>query len=99
LSGSQSNSGRCVEEKNILPIPGIEPPLLGFPARNLVAIPTKLSRLLYDDDDNEVRNLKLSLYLSATPLRPVGRMEVKLYTLLTSATYKRNQIDSPTTNL
>jgi hypothetical protein len=43
LGGSQSQSGRCGVEKNIFPLPGIEPrPFSPY----LVAIPTDLSRFL-----------------------------------------------------
>jgi hypothetical protein len=40
-------SGRYREEKNLLPLQGIELRLPGRPARSLVAIPTELSRLLF----------------------------------------------------
>jgi hypothetical protein len=44
--GPQSRSGRCGEEKNLLPLPGVEPRLLGCPARphNLIKyrVETKL---------------------------------------------------------
>jgi hypothetical protein len=40
LSGHQSRSASYVEEDNILPQPGIEPRLLGRPARSLIATPT-----------------------------------------------------------
>jgi hypothetical protein len=33
------------EEKNLLPLPGVEPRVLGSPARNLLTIPTELSSL------------------------------------------------------
>jgi hypothetical protein len=39
-------SGLDVMEKRLLLLPGIEPRLLGRPARNLLAITTELSRLL-----------------------------------------------------
>jgi hypothetical protein len=44
LGGPQNRTG-CYEEKNLLPLQGIEPRLLGRPPRSLVAIPTELSRL------------------------------------------------------
>jgi hypothetical protein len=40
LGGPQNWSGPCEEEKNILPLPVIEP----RPARNLVGISTEMSR-------------------------------------------------------
>jgi hypothetical protein len=40
--GPQRRSGRCEEEKNFLPLLGIEPLFLCRPARSLVAIPTGL---------------------------------------------------------
>jgi hypothetical protein len=43
LDGHQNRSGRCGQEKNLPP--GIEPQLLGTPARSLVAIPTELVEL------------------------------------------------------
>jgi hypothetical protein len=45
LCKPQSRSGRYGEERNILPLLRIEPRLLIRPARSLVDIPTKLSRL------------------------------------------------------
>jgi hypothetical protein len=43
--GEQSPFGCYGEEKNLLPIPGIEPRLLlGHSARNLVTVPAELSR-------------------------------------------------------
>jgi hypothetical protein len=45
LGGSQSRSGRGGEEKNIQPPPEIEPYNSERPTRNLVVIPTELSRL------------------------------------------------------
>jgi hypothetical protein len=44
LGRPQSWAGRYGEGKNLLPLPGIKPRLLGRPARSLVAIPTELSR-------------------------------------------------------
>jgi hypothetical protein len=38
------------EEKNLLPIPGIEPLILGYPARGLVAIPTLSYAFIYTED-------------------------------------------------
>jgi hypothetical protein len=40
LGESQNLSGRYGEEKNFLPLPGIEPRPLGRPSRTLAAIPT-----------------------------------------------------------
>jgi hypothetical protein len=37
--------GRCDEEKNLFPLPGIEPRFFGRPARSLVTIVTELSHL------------------------------------------------------
>jgi hypothetical protein len=45
LVGSQSRFGRCGDEKNVLPLLGIEPRLLDLLARSLVATPCELSRL------------------------------------------------------
>jgi hypothetical protein len=47
--GPQSRSGLYGEEKNHLSITGIEPRLLGHPARSLVAIPTEKFRLPIHD--------------------------------------------------
>jgi hypothetical protein len=44
LDEPQSLSGRVAEDKNMLPLPGIER-FFGFAACNLVTIPTALSRL------------------------------------------------------
>jgi hypothetical protein len=49
LGGPQSQSGRGVEEKNSQLPPGIEPQSSDRPARKPVAIPTELSRLLYNN--------------------------------------------------
>lgn len=38
-------SGNFGEEKNLLPLPGIELRILGSPTRSLVIIPTELPRL------------------------------------------------------
>jgi hypothetical protein len=38
LGGPQSRSGRCGEEKNLLPLPGIEPQFLNRPVYSPVAI-------------------------------------------------------------
>jgi hypothetical protein len=43
--GHQTRSGRYGEEKNLFPLPGIEPQLVGRPAHSLVAVPTELFRL------------------------------------------------------
>jgi hypothetical protein len=45
MGGLQSQTGRCGEEKILLHLPGIEPRFLGRLARNVVAIPTELSRV------------------------------------------------------
>jgi hypothetical protein len=45
LGGLKSQSGCWREEKNLLPIPGTEPRLLGLSARSLVSITTELSRI------------------------------------------------------
>jgi hypothetical protein len=45
LGGPQSRSGCHGEEKNLLPLPGIEPQFLCRPAHSVVTIPTELSRL------------------------------------------------------
>jgi hypothetical protein len=45
LDGPQSPPGRYGDVKNLLPLQGIEPLLLGRPARSLAVIPTELSRL------------------------------------------------------
>jgi hypothetical protein len=47
LRGPQSRCRRYGEEKHLLLLPGIEPRLLGRPARCLIAISTQLSRLPY----------------------------------------------------
>jgi hypothetical protein len=49
LGGPQRRSGRYREEKNILPLPRIEPRLPVCPARRLVAIPTELSQLRLEE--------------------------------------------------
>jgi hypothetical protein len=49
LGGSHSWSGQCGEEKNLFPLPGIEP----------VAIPTELSRLLF-----RMRSLRMFVILA-----------------------------------
>jgi hypothetical protein len=36
-----------IEGRKILPLPGIEPHLLGRPAHSLVAIPTELSQIIH----------------------------------------------------
>jgi hypothetical protein len=46
LAGLRSRSGLYGEEANLLPLPGIEPQLLGRPARSLIATQTGLSRIL-----------------------------------------------------
>jgi hypothetical protein len=38
VGGSHSWYGRCREEKNLLPLPGIEPRYRGYPARDLITI-------------------------------------------------------------
>jgi hypothetical protein len=43
LGGPRSRTGSYGEEKNLLPLLGIEPRLLGRPARSLVVIQTQLS--------------------------------------------------------
>jgi hypothetical protein len=48
FGGVQSRSGRGGEEKNSQPPPGIELLNPDRPARSLVTIPTKLSRLIMD---------------------------------------------------
>jgi hypothetical protein len=45
LGRPQSRSVPNREEKNFLPLPGIEPRFLGCPSRTLVDIPTELSVL------------------------------------------------------
>jgi hypothetical protein len=45
LGGPQNQFGHYDEKKNLVPLPGIEPRLLGPPARSLVGIPTEPSRL------------------------------------------------------
>jgi hypothetical protein len=47
LGGPHYPLGRCGDEKNILPLPGIEPQFLGRPVHSLVAIPTEISQPLY----------------------------------------------------
>jgi hypothetical protein len=47
LSGSQSRSGNYTERTNFLHLPGIQPQILSRPARNLVALSTKISRFLF----------------------------------------------------
>jgi hypothetical protein len=42
LGGPQSQSGRFGEERNIWPLPAIDPWFLGRPSRSLVAVPTEL---------------------------------------------------------
>jgi hypothetical protein len=44
--GAQSRSGRYEGEINLFPLPGIENLIFGRTARSLVAIQTKVSRLL-----------------------------------------------------
>jgi hypothetical protein len=43
LCWPQSLCGRYGEEESLLPLPGIDPQLLGRPAHSLVAAPTELS--------------------------------------------------------
>jgi hypothetical protein len=42
-----ADPGLYGEEKNILPLPGSSPEVLAHPACSLVAMPTKLSQLMY----------------------------------------------------
>jgi len=44
LGGSQSQSRRFEEERNLWPVPAIEPLFLVCPSRSLVAVPTELYR-------------------------------------------------------
>jgi hypothetical protein len=46
LGKLHSRCGRYGEEKNLLPLIGIESRLLGRPGSSLVAIPTELSRIV-----------------------------------------------------
>jgi hypothetical protein len=39
---AQSRSRHCVEKKNTLPLPIIEPRSLGCPSRNLITVPTEI---------------------------------------------------------
>jgi hypothetical protein len=66
-----------VEKKKNLPLPGIQPRLLGHPVRNLIAIPTELSRLL--KHSQSVQNLcgnftikVLKMYSREFTIQPVG---------------------------
>lgn len=43
MDGPQSRSGHCGEQKNLLPLPGIEQRFFGGPGRILVAIPNELT--------------------------------------------------------
>jgi hypothetical protein len=42
LGRPQSRSGRYGEDRNLLPLPGIEPEVFGRPARSIVTILTEL---------------------------------------------------------
>jgi hypothetical protein len=47
LGGPQSQPGLYAEERNIWPLPGIEPWFLERPSRSLVAVPTILFRSIF----------------------------------------------------
>jgi hypothetical protein len=49
LGESQSRSGQCGGEKNLLPLSGIETRFLGLPIRSQVATLTRLFLLLYNN--------------------------------------------------
>jgi hypothetical protein len=46
-----SRTGLLTAEKNIFPVPGIEPRFLGHPARTLVAVMAELSLLVKTNEN------------------------------------------------
>ena len=53
--GPQSRTRRFAEEVNLLPLPGIEPVLLGHPSRRLVVTSTALYRLFQGNKINKLK--------------------------------------------
>jgi hypothetical protein len=72
LGGPQSWSGRYVEEKNLLPLAGIQPRLLGCPVRSLVPIPTELSWLRLPILKGLIRLWLISRIVRLQPFAIVG---------------------------
>lgn len=79
LGGFQNWSGRFVEEKNLLILPGIEPWILGCPLHSLVTIPTALWGFLWKLSSGKRRWNQCDIAL--TTVDPVGRHTKKHVTL------------------
>jgi len=71
LGGFQNWSVHFGGEKNLLPLPGIEPWILGCPLHSLVTTPTALSGSLWKLSNGKIRWKQYAIAL--TTVQPVGR--------------------------